>query len=72
LKPVVSRELTKFKLDLVGLQVRWDKGGAEPADDYTFLYGNGNADHHLGTGFFLHKGIASAVKRVHFVGDCHI
>jgi hypothetical protein len=30
----VSRELAKYKLDLVGVQeVRWDKGGTEPADD---------------------------------------
>jgi hypothetical protein len=48
----VSRELAKYKLDLVGVQeVRWDKGGTEPADDYTCFYGNGNADHHLGTRF---------------------
>jgi hypothetical protein len=46
-----SGELAKYKLDLVGVQeVRWDKGGTEPAGDYTFFYGNGNADHHLGTG----------------------
>jgi hypothetical protein len=26
-------------LDLVGVQEgRWDKGGTEPADDYTFFY----------------------------------
>jgi hypothetical protein len=37
-------------------EVRWDEGGSQPADDYTFLYGNGNANHHLGTGFFVHKG----------------
>jgi hypothetical protein len=42
----------------VGVQeVRWDKGGTETAGDYTFFYGNGNADHHLGKGFFVHKRI---------------
>jgi exonuclease III len=66
----VSGELAKCKLDLVGVQeVRWDKGGTEPAGDYTFFYGNGNADHHLGTAFFVHKTIISAVKRVEFVSD---
>jgi exonuclease III len=66
----VSGELAKYKLDLVGVQeVRWDKGGTEPAGDYTFFYENGNADHHLGTGFFVHKRIISGVKRVEFVSD---
>jgi hypothetical protein len=41
----VSGKLAKYKLDLVGVQeVRWDKGGTEPAGDYTFFYGNENAD----------------------------
>jgi hypothetical protein len=50
-------------------EVRWDKGGTELAGDYTLFYGNGNADHHLGTGFFVHKRIISAVKKVEFVSD---
>jgi hypothetical protein len=52
----VSKELRKC--DLVGIEeVRWDKCGTDPADDYTFLYGNGSAICHLGTGFFIHKGV---------------
>jgi hypothetical protein len=51
----VSRELANF--NLVGVQeVRWDKGGTEPADYYTFLYTDGNADHDLGTGYFGTQG----------------
>jgi hypothetical protein len=69
LKPV-ARELGKYKLDLVGVQeVRWDKGGTERAEDYTFFYGVRNEDHQLGTGFFVHKRIISAVRRVEFVSD---
>jgi exonuclease III len=57
----VARELGKCNLDLVGVQeVRWDQGGTERAEDYTFLYGAGNEDHQLKTGFFVHRRIISA------------
>jgi hypothetical protein len=40
---MVARKLGKGKLYLVGVQeVRWEKGGTEQAEDYTFLYGEGN------------------------------
>jgi formate dehydrogenase assembly factor FdhD len=35
----------------------------------TVFYGNGNTDDHLQTGFFAHKGIISAVKKVEIVSD---
>jgi exonuclease III len=66
----VSRELARYKLDLVGVQeVRWEGGGTELAGEYTFLYGKGNEYYELGKGFFVHKRITSAVQRVEFVSD---
>jgi hypothetical protein len=49
--------------------VRWEKGGTEWTEDYTFFYGQGNGDHQIGTGFFVHKRILSAVRRVEFISD---
>jgi hypothetical protein len=52
----ISRELVRYKLHLVGVQVRW--------------YGKGNENHELGASFLVHKRISSsAVKRVEFVSD---
>jgi len=54
----------------VGVQkVRWDKGGTVRAGDYDFFYGKRNENHKLGTGFFVHRRIVSAVKRVESVSD---
>jgi hypothetical protein len=69
LRAVVA-EISKYKLDLVGVQeVRWDRGGTELAGRYTFFCGKRNENHELGTRFFVHKGNISAVKRVDFVSD---
>jgi hypothetical protein len=46
----VSKELSKFKLDLVDVQIIWDRDGTETAE-YKFFYGKGYDNHELGTGF---------------------
>jgi exonuclease III len=66
----VAREFGKYKLDLVGVQeVRWEEGGTERAEDCTLFYRQGNGDHQLGTGFFVHKIIVSADRGLKFVSD---
>jgi hypothetical protein len=34
-------------LELVGAKVKCDRGGTEPAGEYTFFYGKGNENHKL-------------------------
>jgi len=65
-----ARKLARYKLDLVGVQeVRWEREGTVVAGDYSFFYGKGNENQQLGTGFFVHYIIATAVKRAEFVSD---
>jgi len=37
--------------------------------DYDFLYGKGNENHQMRTGFLVHHRTVSAVKRVEFVSN---
>jgi hypothetical protein len=67
----VAREISEYKrkLDLLGVQeVRWDRGGTEPADDYTVPIEMGMRTW-LRTGFLLRQQIVSSVKRAESVGD---
>jgi len=64
------RELEGYKVDLMGVQeVRLGKGSTVRAGGCNFFYGKGNEHHQLGTGFFVHHGVVSAVKRVEFISD---
>jgi hypothetical protein len=60
----VSSKLSRYRLDLVGVQVRREDSGTAPAWEYKFFYGKGNENHELDTGFFVLKRIISAVKWV--------
>jgi len=54
-KPPV-KTLSEVQIIFSGVQkVRWDKGGTVRAGDYNYLYGKGNENHQLGTGYFVHK-----------------
>jgi hypothetical protein len=58
------------RMDLIGVQeVSWEGSGTLESGNYTLFYGEGNADHQLGTRFFVHRQIKSAVKKVEFVSD---
>jgi hypothetical protein len=47
----VSKEPSKYKLDLVGVQeVRWEGGGTKPGRENTFFYAKRNENRELGTG----------------------
>jgi exonuclease III len=42
----VAEEVSKYKLDLVGVQdVRWNGGVTESPGEYTFFYGKKNENH---------------------------
>jgi hypothetical protein len=66
----VSRELSRYRLNLVGVQeVRWDGSGTKLAGEYTFFYIKRSVNHELGTGLFVQKRIMSGVKTVECVSN---
>jgi hypothetical protein len=48
----VLRELSRYRLDLVGVQeVRWEGSGTTPAGEYTLFYGQGTDNMNWVQGF---------------------
>lgn len=45
------KEVSKYKVHLLGQKIRWDRDGTRPAGKYTFFYGKGFKNNELGTGF---------------------
>ena len=67
---LVTSELDRCRMDLVGVQeVRWEGSGTLESANYTLFYGEGNANHQLGHGCFIHRRIRSAVKKVESISD---
>jgi hypothetical protein len=65
-----ARELTRYKLDLVGVQeVRWDKESTIRAGKFNFYCGDVNENQHLETGLLVYYRVDRADKRVEFVSD---
>jgi exonuclease III len=52
--------MRKYNLDLLAVQEVKCEDVTQPTDHYIYyiiFYGNGNANHHLGIGFSVHKEI---------------
>jgi exonuclease III len=46
----VAKELSKYKIDLVGVQeVRWDRGNTETEEECRVFYGKGNENREFST-----------------------
>ena len=67
---LVTSEIDKYRKDLVAVQeVRWEGRGILESENYSLFYGEGNNNHQLGTGFFVHRRIKSVVKKLEFISE---
>jgi hypothetical protein len=44
----ILREISRYRLDLVGAKVRWEGSGSEPAGECRLFYRMSNKNHELG------------------------
>jgi hypothetical protein len=52
----VLKEISKYKLDLVGVQeIKLDRGGTKPANEYKFFHGQGNENNELRTFLYVRE-----------------
>jgi hypothetical protein len=70
----VSRELSRYKFDLAGVQeVRWVGWGTEPAGEHASFYEKGNENHKLGTDYFCMRESYQQLRRLNLLLiGCHI
>jgi exonuclease III len=70
----VSKELSKYKLDLVGVQeIRQEGGGTEPAEEYSFFYGKRNENDEFGAGFLCIRESYQQLRGLNLLMiGCHI
>jgi choline kinase len=67
----VSKELSKYRLDLVGVQeVRWNGGATELAGEYTFFYGKRNEYHEVGTVILCIRESYQQLRGLLVIGCC--
>ena len=60
----MTSEIDRCRMDLLGVQeVRWDCSGALESGNYTLFYGEGNANHLLGTEFLVKGELGQQSKR---------
>ena len=53
---LVTSEIDKYRMDLVGVQeVKWEGSGTLESGYYTLVYREDNANHQLGTRFFIDR-----------------
>jgi len=66
----VARELVRYKLDLVGVKVRWDKGGTAKRRGLYFVLWKRKQISSIGNSiFFVQHRTVSAVQRIKSVSD---